>query len=1030
MSRLRPLKRKSRLILVWMTLALFLLGGEVHATSTGKIAGIIRDTDTREPLVGVNVVIEGTAYGATSDLSGRYFIINLPPGMYSVKVSLIGYEKMTKTNVVVNSNHTTELDFTLKVSPIEGAEVIVVAQREIVKKDISSSQIVADGAQAEAVPMVRDVMSFVNLQAGIMSNEIRAGGLDQIGYVVDGLVSIDNRTNRPLMQVNLSTVSEITITKGGFNAEYGNVRSGVINVVTKDPSPSKYHISLDMRVTPTRLKHEGDPITSPTNFYNRPFLDPSVCWTGIAAGRWDSLTKSQYEYSPFKGWQGWNQFAIGKGMTPDQARQLYLWQHGMQVTDSLGRKVGPDRKLLQYGNRPDFFGEVSLSGGVPVIGEMLGDLAFMVSYRSDWQAFGLPTFRDYYRNTNTQLKLTSRITSAMKLGVEASYGEINTASNSNNGGSDNDYLTSGSDILSSGMYNSSGNYRNAWWPNSFVPFNVYSSMVGVTFDHMISKSTFYNVRLSTIRIKNSADEWAPGDYRDTTTLWNFGAVPMDNRPWGFYIGTGTSQNTVGDNAVTGAAGGGQRDHGQVTTLNVKFDLTSQLDNYNQIKTGFDFTYDDLHTDFSRIRYESHWEDYRTQWNHFPYRLGAYLQDKLEFEGMIANIGVRLDYNEPNSNWFTVDPYMKYIFRKYKDQIYTDAPSEKAKGHLRISPRLGISHPISENVKLYFSYGHFYSMPSSTNMYVINQARASDAITQLGNPSLQLPRTIAYELGVDCDIADVALLHLAGYYKNVEDQISSVSYTFYTGTPTYTTYTNNNYADIRGFEIQLERNFGSWITGMANYTYQVENHGNFGINSYFQDPRSQEGYVQPDVTREQIRPWARVYGQIRTPEEWGPEVLGIRPLSDWIIAPYFSWQAGSYTTINPNSVLGDAISNNVQWKGTWSVDLRLSKRLSVANVNMEFFADINNVLNTRFMDHSTGFSSSEDEDFYYRSLRLPLYNNPAFDPLRQQYPGYYIGGNDQLGDVKSSDKPYIHMPSRDFLIYRDLRYITLGFRVNM
>ncbi|MFH0991102.1 MAG: TonB-dependent receptor [bacterium] len=1033
MRRLSLVKKRSRLLVVWIAMGLFIHGGVLFADIKGKIAGTIKDADTNQPLPGVNVVLEGTTLGAITDVSGYYFIINVAPGNYSVKASMIGFEKVIKKDVQVSSNHTTELDFTLKPTPIEGAEVVITAQREIVKKDVSSSQIVAGESEMQSVPMINNIMSFVNMQAGISGDEIRAGGLDQIGYVVDGLVSIDNRTNRPLMQVNLSTISEISITKGGFNAEYGNLRSGLINVVTKDPTPNKYHITVDMRLTPSRLKHEGAPITSPDNFYNRPFLDPAVCWTGIKKGSWDSLAKSQYEYTAFRDWEGWLSYAKGKGMTPDQARQLYLWQHGMAVTDSLGNKVGPSRKLINYGDKPDLFGEITVSGGVPIIGEALGDMAFLVSYRSNLQAYALPTFRDYYQNDNAQIKLTSHITSLMKLGIEASYGETNTIGNSNSGGTDNDYVTSGTDIMNSGMYDASGNYRWAWWPYATVPFNIYSSMLGLTFDHMIDRNTFYNVRISGVHIKNYSGEWGPDAYRDTTTLAYFGSAAMDNRPWGFFIGSGTSQNTVGDNAVTGSAGGGQRDFGEVNTLNIKFDLTSQIDRYHQVKTGFDFTYDDLHTDFSRIRYESHWEDYNTQWNHFPYRLGAYLQDKLEFEGMIANIGIRLDYNEPNSDWFTLDPYMKYIQRKYKDQIYTSAPSEKAKGHLKISPRLGISHPISEDVKLYFSYGHFYSMPSSTNMYVINQARASDAITQLGNPNILLPRTIAYELGVDYDIAGAALLHLAGYYKNVEDQISSVTYTFYGGTPTYTTYTNNNYADIRGFEIQLERNFGLWITGFANYTYQVENHGNFGINAYFQDPRTQEGYVQPDVTREQIRPWARANLRLQTPVEWGPEVFGIQPLSDWIISPYFTWQAGSYTTINPKNVLGDAISNNVQWKSTWSVDLKINKRFSIANMNVELFADINNVFNTKFMDHTTGFSSTgenSDQETYYKSLCLPIYDNPAFDQLRQQNPGFYLPGNDQLGDVKSDDKPYIHMPSRDFLIYRDLRYVTFGIRVNL
>jgi outer membrane receptor protein involved in Fe transport len=1020
---------EGRSMLLVFSFMMLLHYGSAIAGITGKISGRVVDAKTHEPLPSANIVLRGTTLGAVCDIDGSYFIINIPPGSYTVVASIIGYEATVKMNVQVSSDHTTPINFILNSSVIEGKEVVVIAERELVKKDVSSSQIVADAGQIEAVPLVRDINSYINMQAGILNDQIRAGGLDQIGYMVDGLASVDNRSNRPLMQVNMSTVAEISIIKGGFNAEFGNVRSGMINVVTRDPDPHAFHVSADMRFRPAALKHSGSSIVSPDNYYNRPYLDPAVMWTGIQNGSWDKATKDQYADVS---WGGWSQFArtAGQGRDSAQCRDLFLWEHAMQGSSALGQKE------ITYGDKPDFFGDMTITGGVPFIGQYLGDLSFLASYKSDWQAFALPTSRDYYRNSNTQLKFVSRITPSMKLGIEGSYGEVNTVSKSNTGGSDNNYVANGMDILNSSLTGS--NFQYAWWPTVLTPFNIYSSMIGLSFDHVISPKTFYNVRVSLVHIKNSNLGWADESLRDTTTVRYFGPTAVDQHPWGFYIGNHTALKTQ-DGAFYSAQGGGSRDYGEVHTVNFKSDITSQVDKYNQVKAGFEATYDDLYTHYELNRYESVLtEDYQVEWSHYPLRLGGYVQDKLEFEGMIANIGLRLDYNDPNCTWFTIDPYSKYFDKKNKSLLYTNAPQEPAHGNLVFSPRLGISHPISENVKLYFSYGHFYSMPSAADMYRIEQGRLADGITGLGNPNALLPKTVAYELGVDWDMAGFGLLHLAGFYKNVDNQINQITYHNYSESVVYNTFNNTNYADIRGFEVQIERNFESWITGMANYTYQVESHGNVGLNNYYEDPNkmlTNNAYEDPTLVRSQIRPWARVFVQFRTPTEWHPA------LADWIVSPNFNWRSGMYMTWNPNSILDPTTQDNVQWKATWTLDLRVSKKFSIANVGIELFADINNVLNRKYLAvnlgsggasagaTNDGFSSRGDRELYYKSLHLPMYADPKFDKWRAQEPGYWIAGTDQLGDIKSDEKPYIDMPNRDFLAFQNLRYITFGLKMN-
>jgi len=139
-----------------------------------------------------------------------------------------------------------------------------------------------------------------------------------------------------------------------------------------------------------------------------------------------------------------------------------------------------------------------------------------------------------------------------------------------------------------------------------------------------------------------------------------------------------------------------------------------------------------------------------------------------------------------------------------------------------------------------------------------------------------------------------------------------------------------------------------------------------------------------------------------------------------------WHAGAYETWNPLSKEG--IQNNIQWTPIWSIDLRISKRFKFAGSNFELFADVNNLLDNKYIN-SKGFFDSQDRRDYLESLHLPMYKGKEFDALRDVENGLYIGGDDKPGDIKSDDKPYINMPNREFLTYRNLRSVQFGIRID-
>lgn len=133
-SRLRVLLICCPLIL------LAVLAAASFAGTTGKLTGKVIDRTSNEGLPGVNVVVLGTTLGAATNIAGEYIILNVPPGVYSVKASLIGYGEMTLKEVRVSIDLTTRADFQLAEETLQlGEEVEVVAQRELIQKDLTAT---------------------------------------------------------------------------------------------------------------------------------------------------------------------------------------------------------------------------------------------------------------------------------------------------------------------------------------------------------------------------------------------------------------------------------------------------------------------------------------------------------------------------------------------------------------------------------------------------------------------------------------------------------------------------------------------------------------------------------------------------------------------------------------------------------------------------------------------------------------------------------------------------------------------------
>ncbi|MCW8849807.1 MAG: TonB-dependent receptor, partial [Melioribacteraceae bacterium] len=252
------------------TFLTLLLSISLFAGETGKIAGRITDSESGEPLAFANITIisqwtDGEEYplanmlGSASDINGDYFIINISPGIYNVKVSYIGYYDEIRTKVSVSVDKTTNIDYMLKSEALTVVGDVVVTAFAIDKaeRDLTATKSSYDLSKIEALPGVTDVGDILSLQADVSDGHFRGGRTGESQYLIGGS-SINNPLNNSRAFDPMTIAfQQVEVYTSGFSAEYGNVQSGVINMVAKEGNLNKWQTRIDIASTNSYYKTWG-----------------------------------------------------------------------------------------------------------------------------------------------------------------------------------------------------------------------------------------------------------------------------------------------------------------------------------------------------------------------------------------------------------------------------------------------------------------------------------------------------------------------------------------------------------------------------------------------------------------------------------------------------------------------------------------------------------------------------------------------------------------------------------------------------
>jgi outer membrane receptor protein involved in Fe transport len=978
-------KRKD--ILCFLLLLFILPEALIWAGTTGKISGKVLEKSTSELMIGVNIVVEGTSLGGASDLDGNFVILNIPPGTYNIKASMIGYAPVVQSNVRVFIDQTTTVDFVMDPHAVATADVIVIAQREVVRKDVATSVVSFNSEEVKSLP-IESISGIVGLQAGVEGGlVIRGGNADQSLFLLDGVTMRDPRNNQPISSVPMSAVSDISVERGGFNAEYGQLQAGMINVVTREGDKNKYYVTGTARYSPPQKKYFGISPFDPNSMWMRPYLDPAVSMVGTKNGPWDIYTQRQYPQ--FDGWNAISKLTFDQGeesaLSPAGAQRLFEWQH---------------RKREDV-KSPDY--NVDFGIGGPLIpftdlNEKLGNSRFFLSYRNERDMLLVPLTRpDYYEDV-LSLRLTFDISKSMKLDLTGTSGSsLNVAPNDLESLGSSDFLRT-PDRITQDFYLQPASVEARLFLDSYYSLaTVKNGSAAALFTHILSATSYYEVRLEYVY---RTYDTGPIGLRDTTTRYEiFPGYFTTEAPFGFdpLMHTGIDQMWMGGHTST------TRDNSKISSTTLKGNFTSQLDVHNQFKAGLEFIYNDLNLDYGYNSAAFPNENSNVNAHYSPLRAAFYVQDKLEYKGWVANLGLRADYSNPNTQWAAVDTYNKYFFGgSYQGVVI---PTEKTKTQFDLSPRLGISHPITEDSKLYFNYGHFRELPTYEQMF--RESRGSGGLLkQYGNPNLLMQKTIAYELGYDHSLLDnLFLIQVAAFYRDISDQLENNNrFVSQRNGVDYFGVTNNNYQDIRGFELTIRKTGGQWIAGFINYTYQAVSGGNFGKANVSDDPTVQKGFDDRENSIPYYRnvptPFARTSISFFTPTDLGKSNFSKLLFGAWNLTLLGDWRSGYPVTWNPNGItLGSPNLQRVDW---WNLNLRFSKAIPMGIVHLTFLMDVSNVFNTKRLNLNA-FYDSFDEQYYYGSLHLP--ESPAYKN---------IPGSDKAGDYRKEGVPYQPMEWTEIL----------------
>jgi hypothetical protein len=887
-----------------MLLSFVVLVHEGFTGTTGKLAGKVVDKATQEPLPGVNVQIIGTNLGGATNVKGEYIVLNIPPGSYSVKASFIGYGEVLSHEVRISIDVTTPLNFALAETTLElGETVEVVARRELIQKDLTATTAIVDDRSIQSLP-VTEVNEIITLQAGVVEKDglhIRGGRAGEVAYWIDGVPVTDAYDGGTVVDVNKNLVQELQVVSGAFNAEYGQALSGIVNIATKEGS-DKFGGSF--------TTYFGDYVSTHEDFSWGPYPGQFAAIPAPSVPLFRDI--KSFDPSAIHNFEGslYGPIFGDKLFFNVSGRYIYFdgWLRGQRVyrPSNVGFRDSTGNWITSRDSRD------------------LGDGEFVPM---NWN-----------RKIYGQSKLIYRITPLMKLANTTIWDDVQYQ-----------------DFDQAFILNPDGN------PTKFR--TGFTNILKLS--HSLTPRTFYDLAFSFS--EKNFEQYVYEDIHDRRYVHPSLLDTPDNRSF--------------------KTGGASLQHfnRRTSILLAKLDLTSQVTNVHQAKIGVevrryraffediflkpvleDEAFDPIFSSqYIRTRIPnigettSEGRSAHDRHTHYPVELSAYLQDKIELQNFIVNLGVRVDYFDPDGR-VLADPSDPNIYDPIRpenrfrdlngDGVQNPHESsvtleeraqywyKEASSKIQVSPRLGVSFPVTAGGVFHFSFGYFFQTPKFDLLYqnshfIIGSGTGNEGL--IGNADLEPEQTINGEIGLKQELSENSSVDVTAYIRDIRNLASTRAEEIevFGRSKTYSKFVNADFGYVRGIVVSFNKRFAAGFAATADYTFQIAK----ATNS------------DPKAARNAVTSGALPEVQL-TPVNWDQQ----HTLNVSLSYSGSGWggglivQAASGQPYTPRRLEDiSALATNAENKpGTLNVDLRLYKDIMLAkSLKLTLFARVFNLFDT-------------------------------------------------------------------------------------
>lgn len=793
-----------------------------EASKGGKIAGVVKDAATGDGLPHANIVVVDTKLGATADEKGRFFILNVPAGTYTLKATYIGYADYTVEDVRVSADLTTNLAVELTSSDIQVEEVVIRAERPIIDKTATNAVRIIDAEDLDILPL-RGVSSVISLQTGVVNDEgtlhIRGSRGDEIGYYVEGASVRNVVTGGNAVGLIDEALEEIQLQAGGFNAEYGGANAGIIlQELRTGGSDWDFEIMSESDNFTSDYEQRfgtysygyfnqvitaGGPVVG--NQKIRAFLAGQRRGIGSWPTYWSGFTFEDLEDTGLRGGRRhWGEDEEGN-LVPDQIEQLEI----------------------KPGNIPHTSSEAVIFNGTLLL--------------------------DYYP---VQLRLTNLYSDGS---AENNYAPIRNAFNTRR-------------LVES---ESSSNLVNAKLTHlldksMFYELNVsFYTQDATSYDPLFKDRWWvYNDSVAVQRALEGTGEYTPYTQQGSRPRpYDLAGFPF-NRP-----GTPTTSYSTTSDGYWGLAGSWTKQT-DMHQLKAGFDYQNWTSrrygiSLRSIRSGIANTYPELDAVYDRYYNDEISEDQildeliakaeslddgkgskqdlirllrSTSASDFfgfdefgreadgegleaprqPTVAAAFIQDKVEYNDLIINAGLRIDYFDADS-WRFKDPAAPV--RDPENYTIDLASMEKTPTYTDVSPRLGMSFPVSDLTVFHVQYGRFSQMPAMRSMFA---GGARLALELGGQNYIRYPtaydiepmRTTQYEIGFERQFSEFASFDVTGFYRDIKGQVQLRKQQLSASAVdagAYVFLQNGDFATTKGIEFQFKLRRVNNLRTELNYT---------------------------------------------------------------------------------------------------------------------------------------------------------------------------------------------------------------------